>query len=187
MVDDMLKIAAHNTSVTGVRLTLEDGEKIKSINNHFQEILKAVIVVPLEINDAMLITPVAQKYKKPGKPDSRRDYEEQCERFKAGKQLCWDDSTYNKSQKGDLFAFSQQGNCVEFHRIESVHKPIHRLPTWSDNVGQGERNVIMLSPMICKITWVRWRELGGHKRVQGTKSVITNRRRIIDYIKENAN
>lgn len=48
----------------------------------------------------ILITPVSKtlKPKKSKKPDSLRDYREQCERFSQGQPMCWDDAPQNKTK-----------------------------------------------------------------------------------------
>jgi hypothetical protein len=146
----------------------------------------AAAEVPLPINEALVITPVAQKFKKAGMPDSKRDYLEQCNRKCQGLPLCWDDSKNNTAMVGDLFGFWHYNNGVEIHQIKAVHSPLHRLGTWSDNVGQGDRNVIMLSPMICKIPWDIWfpeDKLGGAKRCMGTVPVKKNLDLIVAYVR----
>jgi len=148
--------------------------------------LKHNAVPQMDFNEALLISPVAQKYKKKGEPDSRRDYEDQQLRLAEGLPMCWDDSKFNNSQPGDLFGFWSYKKHVEIYMVVSVHNPKHRLPTWSSNVGQGDRNVIMLSSRICKIPWETWEsedELGGAKRCMGTASVKKNLDVILEYVR----
>ena len=81
----------------------------------------------------------------------------------------WDDSSHNSTQKGDLFAFyftkhknrPQLEQKFVFHRVEEVLNPSHRLPSWSSNVGQTNRNVLILSPPIFSILLQEWKNKGG--------------------------
>ena len=88
----------------------------------------------------------------------------------------------NKSKVGDYFAFVQNDYCAQIHEIIDVLSPEHRLPTWSSNVGQQKRNVLMLSKTKCIIDWADWITIGGPKKVQGTQSVKTNLQQILVYI-----
>ena len=136
----------------------------------------------------ILITPVAKviKAKKSGSPDSRRDYNEQCERFLRGQIMCWDDDKQNNSQVGDIFGFYKGQECVEIHRVEAVQDPSHRLPSWSDNVGQQGRNVLVLSCPLCIIPWCDWVKFGWHASgpLLGTQRVANDQSRVqmIQYI-----
>jgi len=99
----------------------------------------------------MVLTPIA----KGEKTASNRDYNDQINRRINGSMHCWDDSKDNKAVKGDLFSYVE--NCVtirpgsktpgriEIFEILNVYNITHRLPQWSNNVGQGDRNVIELS------------------------------------------
>jgi hypothetical protein len=138
----------------------------------------------------ILITPVAKviKSKKSELPDSRRDYDEQCERFMRGQSMCWDDDKHNNTKPGDMFGFFKGGDCVEVHRVEAVHDPSHRLPSWSNNVGQQGRNVLMLSCPLCVIPWCDWVKFGWHATGSflGTQRVANEQSRVqmIHYINE---
>jgi hypothetical protein len=142
--------------------------------------------VPLPINDALVISAIAKNFKTDGSPDSKKNYLEQCDRANRGLPLCWDDSQYNTAEVGDLFGFFHYKDSVEIHQIKAIHSPHHRLDTWSDNVGHADRNVLMLSPMICEIPWDTWAsddELGGRKRAQGSYPVKNNLDRIVAYVR----
>ena len=136
----------------------------------------------------ILITPVAKviKSKKTGSPDSRRDYNEQCVRFMRGQPMCWDDDKNNNTTVGDIFGFYKQPECVELHRVEAVHDPSHRLPSWSNNVGQQGRNVLMLSCTLYTIPWCDWVKFGWHASgpLLGTQRVANEQSRVkmIQYI-----
>ena len=141
-----------------------------------------------EDTTGILITPVAKviKSKKSGSPDSRRDYDEQCVRFMRGQPMCWDDDKNNNTKVGDVFGFYKGGDCVELHRVEAVHDPSHRLPSWSNNVGQSGRNVLMLSPPLCVVPWCDWVKFGWHASgpLLGTQRVSNDQSRVqlIQYI-----
>lgn len=129
----------------------------------------------------MIITPIAKKYKKNG-PDSRKDYEEQLIRESRNMNVMWDDTKRNESRVGDYFGFYQYNNEVSIRRVESVQNPLKRLDSWSENVGQGNRNVLLLSEEIINIKWNIWLELGGAKRCMGSQAVKTNLEIIVSHI-----
>ena len=102
-------------------------------------------------NKNMVLTPVAQ-----GKNSaSNRDYNDQIIRRNNKEMHCWDDSKDNKAVKGDLFGYVE--NCIgirpdikthgriELFKILNIYNKTYRLPEWSENVGQGDRNVVELS------------------------------------------
>jgi hypothetical protein len=135
----------------------------------------------------ILITPVSKtlKPKKSKKPDSLRDYREQCERFSQGQPMCWDDAPQNKTKIGHIFGFCKNGKEVDIHRVEAVHDTSHRLPSWSNNVGQHGRNVLMLSCPLCVIPWSDWVTFDWNTNcVQGTQRVAKPQSRVqmIGYI-----
>jgi hypothetical protein len=47
------------------------------------------------------------------------------------------------------------------HRVEEVLNPSHRLPSWSSNVGQTNRNVLKLSLPMFSISLQEWENKGG--------------------------
>lgn len=103
-----------------------------------------------------IVTPVAKEYK-PKKPCSRSDFEEQLTRSNAGKCMMWDDAKGNPTKKvGGLFCFVHNNNKVEVHVVTNIYPPSERSSSWSDNVGQGDRNVLMLSSVIETISWDIW-------------------------------
>jgi hypothetical protein len=57
---------------------------------------------------------------------------------------------------------------VVIHQIIDVKPPSERLPSWSKNVGQGDRNVIALSHPMLEITWIEWQLMGGPESKMGT-------------------
>jgi hypothetical protein len=119
-----------------------------------------------------LITPIAKTYKKNG-PCSKIDWEEQIRRGSEFQQMMWDDSTYNKSKVGDVLIFWHHEKGVTFHNIMEIHPPSERLSSWSNNVGQGDRNVIYISNEFYRMNWEQWTDIGGHSRCMGTAPVKT--------------
>jgi hypothetical protein len=65
---------------------------------------------------------------------------------------------------------------VIIHKIVGVKPPTERLPSWSKNVGQGDRNVLELSDPLLEITWTEWQLLGGPESKMGTYTTIVNKR-----------
>ena len=97
------------------------------------------------------------------------DYNEQLSRvLHDGFQWCWDDSRYNKAKIGDYFAYYFHGMRVVIHRIMDVKPPAARLPSWSRNVGQHDRNVLELSHPMLEISWIEWQLMNGPESKMGT-------------------
>ncbi len=130
---------------------------------------------------SFLITPWAKTYKKEG-PCSKRDWEEQMERKTRHDQMMWDDSKKNKSKVGDILICWRYMKEVTFHWITDVKDPSQRLPTWSKNVGQHDRQVLFISEEFKKMDWVEWINLGGHKRCMGTGSVTKCKDKLLDIL-----
>ena len=119
-------------------------------------------------------------------PDSRRDYNEQCERLQKGQVMCWDDADANKTKVGDLFAFRHQGDCVEVMQVVEVNGTDERLPSWSRNVGHSKRNVLIITNPLCIISWNEWTTFDWHASgpLLGTQRVANEdkRRNILDFV-----
>jgi hypothetical protein len=130
----------------------------------------------------LLITPIGKTYKSHG-GCARRDWDEQMDRESDGKQMMWDDSKFNKSKVGDILFVWHYGKRVTCHEITGVKIPAERLSTWSDNVGQGKRNVIEIGSAFASIPWYLWLLVGGHKRCMGTGSVVSARNSIIAILR----
>ena len=136
-------------------------------------------------NPSMIVTPVAMG----AKSASRRDWLEQVQRRQDGEMHVWDDSKQNCASKGDLFAYVENSvklkgdqkskGWIDVFVIKDVYSPEHRLPSWSDNVGQGDRNVVELSSEpIYSGTMVEWKEQLGYAErycVQGTIHLSNNK------------
>ena len=117
----------------------------------------------------LTLSPISKDIKSP----SYVDYNEQLSRvLHDGFQWCWDDSRYNKAKSGDYFAFYFHGMRVVIHQIVDVKPPAERLPSWSKNVGQGDRNVLALSHPMLEITWIEWQLMGGPESKMGTYTTM---------------
>ena len=164
-------------------------DSIPSLNNRLIEETEMVFVEKLKgeldncisENAELLITPISKTYNKTG-PCSKKDWDEQQDRYKRGEQMMWDDSKYNKSKKGDVIAIWKYEKGVSFHHIEKVENPQSRCKSWSQNVGQTDRNVILLSPEFSYFKWDKWIEMGGHKRCMGTSNITTSKDKILNEL-----
>lgn len=130
----------------------------------------------------LLITPCAKTKKKSG-PCSKTDWEEQMLRASRFEQLMWDDGPKNSSQPGDIFILCRNNISVAFHRIQKILPPTERLPTWAKNIGQGDRNVVYITPELTTMNWDEWLELDGAKKVQGTTAVIQGKTKILNALR----
>jgi hypothetical protein len=138
----------------------------------------------------VVLAPITNKIKTPrqrekGVPCARTDFMEQCKRnefiLNGDAFWCWDDATKNKSIEGDIFIFWDYdgngkggrgnpwgGGKFIFHQIIGVKHPAHRLATWTNNVGQGHRNVLELSPPFLTLTYEEMIQHGTKLQYQGT-------------------
>ena len=126
-----------------------------------------------------MVTPIAVTHKKKGSC-SLSDWGEQLEFEKNGKQMNWDGPVPSRGTMcaGDIAAIVYNPSIhregkVLLYPITGTHNPTHRLPTWGDNIGQGDRDVLDLGTKICELDWETWLSLGGHRKVQGTALVAT--------------
>ena len=94
-------------------------------------------------NRKILITPISKKYKK-HPPCSRKDWDEQILRGKTFQQMMWDDSSKNKSKKGDLFIVWHHKIGVTCHLITDIKSSKDRIESWSNNIGQSNRQVLYI-------------------------------------------
>lgn len=111
------------------------------------------------------------------------DYAEQMSRI--GHTWCWDDSRYNTANAGEYFGFCFNDDKMIIHRILEVKSPTERLPSWSRNVGQGNRNVLELSDPLLTIPWSKWQEMGGPENKMGTyRTELSNKKRpmLFEYL-----
>ena len=127
----------------------------------------------------MVVSPI----NKTKKSNGNRDYREQCLRETHGQQLMWDDCKGNPTKKpGGLFGFVHNGNRVEIHMVTQICPVTDRLDSWSDNVGQTDRNVLLLTPRLAVIQWSEWIELGAPHKIQGTSRIVTAHNNIWIYV-----
>jgi hypothetical protein len=86
------------------------------------------------------------------------DYEEQKNRYMNGHAFMWDDSKYNNSKVNDYFAFflveskKKPIGSLILHKILNIKSPENRLSSWHNNIGQANRNVLILSEPLCEIS-----------------------------------
>jgi hypothetical protein len=130
------------------------------------------------IHMALILTPINQS----PRSNSFIDYHEQLDRERVEEQVMWDDTPFNRAKEGDVFAFVRNGKDVTFRPITSVHSTDERLDTWARNVGQGDRQVLYLGPVIETWSWGLWIERGGAKRVQGTMHVRTHVTELLAFL-----
>jgi hypothetical protein len=129
----------------------------------------------------LTITPISKN----PKSASNIDYHEQVARV--GHRWCWDDSRYNTANVGEYFAYYFHGIKVVVHKILEVKSPTERLPSWSRNVGQGNRNVLELSDPLCVIPWSTWQEMKGPENKMGTYRTDLSDKRplLLEYFRRN--
>jgi hypothetical protein len=155
----------------------EDSEREEAEDSEREEAEEQNIRI--DRNQAFIVTPI----NKSKSSNSNKDYNEQMERQEVGESIMWDDTPSNASKRaGGIFAFVHNDKHVEICHIQDVCSPENRLPSWTDNVGHGHRNVLILSDIKARIKWDDWIKHGGHKKVQGTTQVRSNKNRLIDYI-----
>jgi len=113
----------------------------------------------------LTITPI----NKNPKSNSNIDYNEQLTRVEQNMQIwCWDDTRYNNSKRLGYFAFYFHNKKIVVHQIVSTKDPKDRLPSWSGNVGQGDRKVLELSQPLVEFSWEEWLAMSGPQSKQGT-------------------
>jgi hypothetical protein len=113
----------------------------------------------------LTISPISKDIKS----GSYIDYNEQLHRVRTSELTwCWDDSKYNKAKENEFFGFYFHGIRIVVHKIICVKPPSARLPSWSKNVGQGDRNVLELSEPLKEIGWTEWQLLNGPESKMGT-------------------
>ena len=126
----------------------------------------------------MIVTPInKQKTSK-----SRIDYLEQVQREQDGQQVMWDDTKWNKAAIGDWFGFVENGRVVRLRKVTEIHPITDRLPSWSANVGQTDRNVLYLGKVIATMLWEDWIQYGGPRKVHGTAHVKNNLAFLLTYL-----
>lgn len=152
----------------------------------------------------LVVSPISSKIKKKhGTPCARTDFNEQRQRksetINGDYSLCWDDTDRNLAKVGDYFAFwlhdgkyREGTNCAwvgghfTFHRILEVRSPESRLPSWSKNVGQTNRNVLTLSSQIISMSFDTVKGYYGltpdYHRTHYAKSGFNDRETALKYL-----
>ena len=157
----------------------EEEESIMDVSDREGEV-SGDSKLPIEMNNQFIITPI----NKVPTSRSRICYVEQMDRYEEGKTLMWDDTKYNSTKKaGGMFAFVQNGVKAQICQIVNIYPPKSRLPSWSANIGQSDRNVLELTDILVELTWDEWISNGGHTNVMGTTNVNKNKNMMLDYIK----
>ena len=156
--------------------------KLKEVRE-VTDISPSTIIKP---NANLFITPISKTYKAHGSGAcSRRDWDEQLERENNGEQVMWDgpSKNYPKPTAGDLMSVWHHNKFVKIYVITEVHDPGHRLPSWTQNIGQSDRVVVYLA-CLHKIDWDTWISIGGHKRCMGTSLIKTHAEPILAHIQD---
>ena len=126
-----------------------------------------------------IVTPI----NKNPRSKSRQDYNEQVVRGIRGEDLMWDDKKGNPTHEvGGAFGMVHNFKRVEIHMIVDIQPSTKRLESWSENVGQSDRNVLKLSPILTTIPWETWLTIGGARKVQGTWQVISAHQTLSTYL-----
>jgi len=177
-------MAQYNGSNQTSEATLNETPRIDSKNSQAMQ-PHELHTHPLEggltsiMDDGQLI--VASPINKNPKSNSHRDFTEQQKRSEQGLQRMWDDSRFNKQKPGGLFAFVHNGKEVIFHYVTEVLPSNERLPSWSNNVGQSDRQVLYLSSKYFIMPWEDWISFGAPAKVQGTQHVISAKNKLCVY------
>jgi hypothetical protein len=137
-----------------------------------------------ELNDkcGVCITPISNNEKK----ESFRDWQEQQQRQQQQQQLMWDcPGPQAKSTQpcvGDYFLFSFYNKHVIVYSIAAIRPPEQRLASWAANVGQLDRNVVVLeSGECCRMQWADYMLAGGY-HPQGTQCAAARRGGLVEAI-----
>ena len=140
----------------------------------------------------MILTPISPNKKN----KARIDYEEQMHRTIQGHQHMWDDSKYNTAIPGDIFAYVENSvnnksggktdGAISIYLIEDISSPKDRLESWSNNVGQQDRNVIKLgSNPLFEGTMTEWKMYMKYSErycIQGT--IVLSHEKVKQYIED---
>ena len=117
--------------------------------------------------------------------NSNKDFIEQEARHSKGLQIMWDDAKGNPTKlAGGAFGFVRNSIYVDIHIVTHVKSTDDRLDSWSRNVGQGDRNVLYLTPRIMRIDWKTWVEIGCLRKVQGTARIVSAHNSLSQYLKD---
>lgn len=142
-------------------------------NNIFLK--KQVFYKLQKINCQITITPISKDPKRL----SHIDYQEQLK----SNNWCWDEaprehtSANLRPKKGQLFAFYFPKIKIIIHRVTDILEPRNRLPSWSHNVGQCDRKVLMLTKPLKTFTYEEWCTIKGQRKQQGTYTSDLNNKK----------
>ena len=142
---------------------------------------------------SLIITPIAQKNVSPaqaaaGKPDSKRDYDEQAHNLSMGDRWHWDVKESDNVVPGDVLGFVMQPGSsdrtpqVNFHQVIKVEGSQFRPFTWTTNVSHEDRRVVVLTDCKLIMSWDEWLRIGGHKVVRGTTKVSDKKKELTNHI-----
>ena len=96
-------------------------------------------------------------------------FKEQHDKFdKQNCQMKWDDTAFNNSSAGNLFAFIQSDDNMKIHWITKIGDETDREKHWTIR----DRNVVFLSKEYFTMTWNDYKEKNGYKetfRMIGTQ------------------
>ena len=119
-----------------------------------------------ECNSQITITPCTGK--------SASDFKEQKESYS----WAWDETdpkqTKYPPKLGQLFGFyappkkNVREGWIQIHRVKEICSTEHRVKSWTKNVGQTNRKVLILTEPLCTINYNEWNNMGGLKKQQGT-------------------
>ena len=117
-------------------------------------------------NNQITITPATGK--------SKDDFNEMVQ----SSSWAWDEADPKTSKfppkVGQLFGFyfppkkGVRAGHIIIHRVTNILGSEYRNPSWSTNVGQGDRKVLALTQPLRRIEFLEWDQLGGLKKKQGT-------------------
>jgi len=135
--------------------------------------------VKFNINSNIVLSPI----NKNTKSKSYIDYLQELEYQRTTNEMRWDDSNRNTTSiPGGLFGFVHNYKRIEFSLIVKIETLSLRRESWRENINQNDRKVLILSPIIKTIQWDDWINMGGHKKVQGTTVLKTNKEHIFNSI-----
>lgn len=136
----------------------------------------------------LLYTPIAREITLLS-PCSKTNWNEQLNRKNLNKQMMWDDSSTNRSNKGDILATCFNRDKVDFYIIKKVLSPDNRLSTWSDSIGHSNRKVLYIDSLNYSMSWNQWINLSNYSSgwyCMGTKNAgIKTQKNIISHLLEN--
>ena len=101
---------------------------------------------------AITITPISKDPRNP----ANVFYKEQMQQKKNNLEIMWNDSEYNTTKSGDLFAFYHHEKEIELYHVEEVRDPSKRFHTWTDQRHQT-KNVLVIRPLDITIKFDDWK------------------------------